>query len=64
MYYLNKSQGTPDMIYLDKYNGNDNQQFTFFMLKKCIDIWEKEIDRALRVTNKCAEFVAFKLPLK
>jgi hypothetical protein len=34
------------------------------MQKKCVDIWEKEIDRALRVTNKFAEFIAFKLPLK
>ena len=29
-----------------------------------VDIKKKEIDRALRVTNKCAEFIAIKLPLK
>ena len=52
------------MIYLDKYNGIDNQQSTYFLQKKSVDIWEKEIDRAIRLTNRYAEFISFKLPLK
>jgi hypothetical protein len=51
------------MIYLDKFNGSDNL-YTYFLQKRCLDIWEKEIDKALRLTNRYAEFVAFKIPLK
>lgn len=39
------------MIHLDKYNGNNNQLSTYFLQKKYVDIWEKEIDRAIILTK-------------
>jgi WD40 repeat protein len=56
--------GPPELTPFDKFVGKENTIFMYFMPKKCVDFTKNEINRAIRITTKHAEWITFRLPLK
>lgn len=63
-FHFNDEGGSPGLTALDKYAGKDNQLYIYFMPKKSIDFMSCELQRGLRITQKQAEYITFKLPRK
>ena len=38
--------------------------YMHFLPRSCLNVWEKELDRGLRLTKSTAEYVSFKVPIK
>jgi hypothetical protein len=63
-FHFNEESGTPDLTALEKYQSKENQLYMYFMPKKTVDFMGCEIQRAIRITSKQAEWITFKLPRK
>ena len=63
-FHFKDDGGSPELVTLEKYAGQDNQLHLHFMPKKSVKFMECEVLRAIRITNKHAEFITFKLPRK
>lgn len=63
-FHFNDEGGSPDLTALDKYAGKENQLYIYFMPKKCVNFMQCELQRGLRITQKQAEWITFKLPRK
>jgi coronin-2 len=59
---LNESSGTPELIPIDKYTGKDNHRDMFFLPKSSVDFMGNEVMRGIRMTNKTAQWISFKVP--
>ena len=49
---------------LDGFTGKELQTYMYFLPRSCVNYWNKELDRAIRLTKTTAEYISFKLPLK
>lgn len=68
IFYFSESgetaDGLPQLVPLLPYKTKDLTTYMYFLPKHHINPVTKEIQRAVRTTNKRAEFVSFKLPRK
>jgi hypothetical protein len=49
---------------LDGLTCKEPQTYIYFLPRSCVNYWNKELDRAIRLKKTTAEYIAFRLPLK
>jgi coronin-1B/1C/6 len=64
LFFFNESSANPEMQPLEGFTCKEPQTYMYFMPSSSVNYWNKELDRAIRLTKNYVEHVAFRLPLK